>query len=215
MPYYTWQEKTLLTNQGEQTVRYPRLRIAGCMDTETFVREAVAGTTFNPAEARACLELLASSLADRLAQGYSVQLDGLGTFTPRLGLREGFERETGMPGETRRNARSICVKGISFKPQKQLVERTGRRLVLTRDSRSPRRSSARYTPDERLAIARQYLADHEEMTLSRYCILTGLLKDKASRELRRWEQSPAESGILGKGRGVFKRWVAAAPATEV
>lgn len=47
------------------------------------------------------------------------------------------------------------------------------------------------------------------MSLTQYCLLTGLLRSKASRELRQWEQAPSQSGIRGVGKGVFKRWTAA------
>ena len=108
----------------------------------------------------------------------------------------------------------ICVDGIAFKPDRQLVRLTDASCRLKRTAVKARRSSTRYTPDQRLQLARQYLAQHGEMSLICYCALTGLLKDKASRELRRWEQSPHETGIRALGRGPAKRWTAADIHTE-
>ena len=214
MAEYDMQETTLAQGTGEMTVRYPRMRLYGRLDTDAFLRQVASHTTFSPAELRAAVQLLASGLADTLAQGYSVHLDGLGSFTPTLGLRPGAEPETGTPGETRRNATSICVDGIAFKPDRQLVRLTDASCRLKRTAVKARRSSTRYTPDQRLQLARQYLAEHAEMSLICYCALTGLLKDKASRELRRWEQSPHETGIRALGRGPAKRWTAADIHTE-
>lgn len=214
MAEYDMQETTLAQGTGEMTVRYPRMRLYGRLDTDDFLLRAARHTTFNLAELRAAVHLLASKLAETLAQGYSVHLDGLGSFTPTLGLRPGAQRETGTPGETRRNATSICVDGIAFKPDRSLVRLTDAACRLKRTADKSRRSSTRYTPDQRLELARQYLAEHAEMSLTHYCALTGLLKDKASRELRRWEKSPHETGIRALGRGPAKRWTAADIHTE-
>lgn len=214
MTNYDMQEVTVQTAQGEKTVRYPRLLLSGRLESDDFIQMATRYTTYNPAEARACLGLLAESLADAMARGYSVHLEGIGTFTPTLGLRPGFERETGIPGETRRNALSICLDGVAYKADKKLVKRAAKDCQLRRAGGSICRSSTRYTPDQRLELARQYLAEHAEMSLTHYCALTGLLKDKASRELRRWEQSPHETGIRALGRGPAKRWTAADIHTE-
>lgn len=208
MANYDMQERVLHTSQGEITVRYPRLLLEGRMETDDFVRLATRYTTFGVPELKGVIGLLGEALAEAMGQGYSIHLDGLGTFTPALRLRPGFERED--QGETRRNARAIRVGNVSFRPDRDLLRATDSRLTLARQGGRLRRSSTQYTEADRLDIARAFIARRGEMSLLQYQALTGLLKDKASRELRRWERSPHETGIRGQGRGAGKRWVAAA-----
>lgn len=63
--------------------------------------------------------------------------------------------------------------------------------------------------------ARQFIAQHGCMTLGQYCTLTGQLKDKASRELRRREEQPEQTGIRGVGHWAAKHWVAAELGEDV
>ena len=210
MAYYEMEETTLVTSKGEQTVRYPRMRLAGRLEMKELVREAVQSTTFNPAEAEAALGIVFRKLGQRMAMGYSVHVEGLGTFTPSLRLKEGRLRETGARGEQRRNAQSIEVGGIHFKPDKEMLREVNSQCRLERSERKFERSSTRYTEAERLELARNFLQTHSEMALWQYCALTGLLKNKASRELRRWEADPA-TGICGTGHGISKRWKLKSP----
>lgn len=215
MANYDMQEVTIHTAQGKKTLRYPRLLLSGRLDTDQLLRLAVGGTTYSEAEARACLQLMAEALADALARGMSVQLDGLGSFVPTLELRKGFERETGAEGETRRNAQAIRLRDIRFKADKHLLARARAACHPVRTSGQIQRSSTQYTPAQRLDLLRRYLAQHERIDLTRYCILTGLLKDKASRELRRWANQPAQTGIRSVGRGATKHWLAAESTGDV
>lgn len=215
MANYDMQEVTVHTATGTKTLRYPRLLLSGRLDTDELLRLAVGGTTYSTAEARACLRLVADTLADALARGLSVHVDGLGSFSATLELREGFDRETGHEGETRRNAQAIRLGDIRFKADRSLVQRARAACRPVRTSGQIRRSSTQFSPDERLALARQFIAQHGQMDLAQYCALTGLLKDKASRELRRWEQTPRETGIRGAGRRASKHWVADESAADV
>ena len=69
-----------------------------------------------------------------------------------------------------------------------------------------RRSSQFYSPQERLQLAREYLQKNGFMTVADYCRLTGLLRDAAARELKRWHSMP-EAGITFKGRGTHKVYI--------
>ena len=89
---YTMQEMNDLHAEGK-TLRYPRMIISSRCDTDELVRLAAEGTTFGIAEIRGILDRLAQIAARQMARGRSVQLAGIGTFTPSLTLKEGKERE--------------------------------------------------------------------------------------------------------------------------
>ena len=149
---------------------------------------------------------LADELAYQMGQGKSVKLDGIGTFVPSLALRIDKERETGEADSTRRNARSIVVGSINFRAEKSLIHNTNYNCDLERSQQKFRRSSQKYTPEERLERAKQYLTGHPYMTVRNYVQLTGLRPTTASVELRKWAENP-ESGITTSGRGTHKVYI--------
>ena len=164
-------------------------------------------STFSPGDIKGAVQALVEAIAHSMGEGRSVKIDGLGIFTPTLGLREGFERESGEPDEQRRNAMSICISGVRFKPDKTLLRETAGQCTLERTSWKFRKSSQRYTPQERLKLAQDYLAEHSFMTVADYERLTGLLHTAAACELRMWRETEG-SGISCHGRGSHRVYVA-------
>ena len=71
---------------------------------------------------------------------------------------------------------------------------------------NPHRSSKKYTPEQRLALAHQYLDKHAFLTVSIYRQLTGLVRSTATVELRKWAHTPG-SGIDTSGIGSHKVYV--------
>ena len=149
---------------------------------------------------------LTQEIARQMAQGNSVKVDGLGIFTPSLGLRQGKERETGEEGSRKRNSMSICIDNINFRADKQFIEETGRRCILNRSKLKPSRSSQKFTPEQRLKLAQKFLEENPYMQVADYCRLTGLLRDSAAKELRQWATQP-EAGIATRGRAAHKVYV--------
>ena len=205
MASYEMQESNLPNDEGKR-ILYPRMRLTGQIDLNELARRAGQYSTFAPAEIKGVVQSLLEHMADCMAAGYSVKIDGLGIFTPALGLRKGFERETGEKGDTRRNATAIHVRGINFRADQKLVGLTDRNCQLERSRKKFRRSSQKYTPEERLALARQYLSTHPYMTVGEYGALTGLLHASAVRELQRWA-AQEDSGIGREGRGTHRMYV--------
>lgn len=199
MATYEMQESNLPTTDGKP-VLYPRMKLSRQIDLEELARRTARYSTFNEAEVLGIARSLIRSIAEGMAEGCSVKVDGLGTFTPALGLKKGVERETGEPGTRRRNATSIQVSGVHFKADKRLVRETDSLCNLTRSRQKFRKSSTRYTPEERLRLAQDYLRTHAYMTVGDYEHLTGLVHCTAARELRRWyEQGDTGIGIQGFG----------------
>lgn len=75
---------------------------------------------------------VAEYLAYCMAEGQSVTLDGIGTFTPRLGVAKDKEIDSLDGDEPKRNARSIEVNGINYRADKELVRETNLRCDLRR-----------------------------------------------------------------------------------
>lgn len=87
-----------------------------------------------------------------------------------------------------------------------LVYRINGRCLLERAPWKTRRSSQKYAPEQRLALAVKYLESHSFLTVSEYQQLTGLLRTTATNELKEWAALP-DSGIDTAGRGAHRVYV--------
>lgn len=205
MASYEMQESNLPNEEGRR-VLFPRMRLWGQLNLDQIAESISRSSTFSVGDVKGVVRALSETVAAGMGEGRSVKIEGLGVFTPVLGLRKGFERETGEADATRRNAAGIYVKGVRFKADKHLVAQTDDRCSLERSTRKFRKSSARYTPEERLQMARDYLEEHPFLSVADYCRLTGLLRNLAAQELKRWADDEA-SGLAGKGSGTHRVYV--------
>ena len=205
MAEYDMQEMNLPKKEGKR-VLYPRLVQRGQITTEDIAKKIAQKSTFSKGEILGLLGEVADEMAYQMGEGRSVKLEQIGTFVASLCLRDGKERETGEEKGTRRNARSIVVGDIKFRPDKTLLEETNRNCDLERSQHKFHRSSQHYTPGQRLERAKNYLAKHPYMTVGDYSEITGLRKTAASLELRQWAELP-DSGIGRSGRGTHKVYI--------
>lgn len=191
---------------GGKTILYPRMVIKRCVPLGELLRNTLRYTTFSPAEAEGVVREFVRGLAGALAGGCSVKVDGLGVFTPALGLKKGKERE--QPGGTggRRNASSIEISGANFRPDKEFIRMMNERCTLRRSGKSFSLKTSGYSEAERLAVAKSYLASESRLSVRMYAELVGISATSASRELRRWAEDPV-TGITTDGRGTHKKYV--------
>ena len=190
---YTMQEVEDLNQEGKR-LTYPRMIIKEQCGTDELVSFAAKHTTYPPAELKGALEVLRSGLVWMMADGRSVKLEGIGTFTPGLTLKPGAEREEPDGSGTKRNAASIRVGSVRFRPDKQLIADVDASCRLVRSRQKFARQVSPYTPEERLAMAQRYLETNPWLHIDTYATLTGLSRTTAGRELRRWSDTPG-SGI--------------------
>ena len=153
------------------------------------------------------MEHVVDAIAELLGEGHSVTIDGLGTFKATLGLEKDKEMDTFNGNETKRNARSLCLTGINYRPDKVLIREANRHCKLERAGES-RLHHSPYSKEERLKLALQYLEEHGAMRVVEYMELTGLSRTKAAMELKEFRQD-ASSGITFVGRGSAKVYVKA------
>lgn len=209
MAEYQMQELTLPTEDGKK-VLYPRMKLWGQVDLEYLARHICQASTFTPGDIVGLVRALTEAIASEMARGNSVKVDGLGIFTPSLGLRPQAEEQRelaeGEGREYRPIATSLCLRNINFRADKAFVSQTARQCRLSKCEWKPRRSSTRYTPEERLKLAQDFLQANPMLTVADYCGLTGLLRDAAARELRRWSET-AGTGIGYSGRGSHRVYV--------
>lgn len=205
MAEYQMQELTL-PNEEDKKILFPRMRLWGQVDLEYLASHINYASTFTPGDIIGLTRALTEAIAREMGQGHSVKIDGLGVFSPSLGLRDGAERESAEPGGKKRNAMSICVKNINFRADKELIQETGMNCRLDRSEWKFRRSSQRYTAEQRLKLAQDYLEQHPLMKVNDYCQLTGLLRNAAARELKLWVETP-DTGIDYTGRGSHKVYI--------
>ena len=212
MAKYIKQELPDLQQTGEQKVYY-RLKTNRNINTPEFVRSL--SHAFNGMKEGDIIRVLmatADHLGELLGEGYSVTLNGIGNFKATIGLEEDKELDTLDGNETKRNARSLQLKGVNYRVDKELIKKASQHCKLEREGiarihRSP------YSKEERLTLALEYLEKHGAMKVANYMEMTGLSRTAATLELQEFRRD-ITSGIDFIGRGSAKVYVKASK-TEV
>ena len=188
-------------DEGKETT-YPHLIHTGVTTTEDLARALQASSTFTTSDVLGLLEALSSFIATETVKGRSVRIDGLGTFTASLGLVEGKEREE-VEGGTRRNAKSVCVRSIRFRPSRNLIARADACAHLER-TKEKQRLAPIEPQSARIEAVKDFFVAHRYLRIGDYIAMTHLSRSKAVAELRMF----CESGILKtEGRGTHKVYV--------
>lgn len=205
MAKYFMQEMPDMRKEGE-TILYPRMEITGTCETDELVEASIKGSTFNRAEVRGALDLIAGAMARFMAEGRSVRIEGIGLFTPTVKLKKGKERENIEGNSPRRNAASIEIGGINFRAERTLINETNILCDLERGSGVKKCRIPKTTAEVRLEMAKRYLEENPFLTVSEYSKMTELNRTTAAKELKSWA-ADTESGITMKGLGTHKVYV--------
>ncbi len=206
MARYIKQEMPDLQGTGE-TKCYYRLEKRRNLSSKEFLKRAGAHGVLDDNILEHALSKIADQLVEELAEGYTVTLDGIGTFQATLGVKKDKEMDTIDGDETKRNAKSIEVKNVRYVSDKQLVKDVSRRCTLSKAG-VRRVNNSPYTKEQRLLLAQEYLADaaHPFMRAADYAELTGLPRSSATKELRTFAEDPS-NGIDTDGRRTSKVYV--------
>lgn len=204
MAKYIKQEMNDLNGTGCSKVYY-RMKRELHFTHEQFLEWLEDTDPFIAKHAESVLKHVTRQLAAVMAQGHSVTIDGLGTFRAGIGLKRDKVSESMNEDEPMRNAQSLQVTDVYFRPDKTLVKETDSRCTLTRGG-THRIHKQRYTREERLALALAYLEEHATMNIAQYKQLTGLSRTAATLELQAFRSEP-ESGISFIGSGTHKLYV--------
>lgn len=205
MARYIKQELPDLHKTGEKKAYY-RMKTERKIDFNQFVDLVSSHNSgISKGEAFSVLMHATDTLAELLAQGYSVAIDELGTFKATVGLVKDKEMDSFEEGTPKLNARSLRVDGVSFKAERRLILNVDKRCDLKRAGVS-RLCRSPFTKEERLQKALEYLNAHGAMKVKDYVELTSLSHTVAAKELREFEHDAA-SGITSIGRLAGKVYV--------
>ena len=165
----------------EESVLYPKVVPYGTKTLKDIMHDATLHSGLNASTVLGVVTFLEDTLAEYLANGYNVKLGNIGTFSASLKSRKVTTKE-----EIR--AKSIHFDNVRFKAAKELKKDIARQMKLERVDayRAFKTSSDEYTPEERFQLLCNHLDNHGYITRKDYSELTGLLKTKASIELRKW-----------------------------
>ena len=206
MAKYIMQSTPDLKKDGTRPT-YPRLVHAGVTSTRQMAEALQKQSAFSTGDIVGLIEAMGRFIATETALGRSVRIDGIGTFRAALGLAPGKERET--EDGPRRNAASVCVRSMHFRPDRRLIALTEEHTDLER-ARSHKRTLLLETPEARLAAALDFLDQKGFLRVYDYAALTGLSRTMASRELVDFHSA----GLLDtQGTGTHKVYVKPAPPT--
>ena len=205
MAKYIKQELPDLHKTGEKKAYY-RLKTERKIDFNQFVdRISSHNSGISRGEAIRVLMHATDTLAELLAEGYSVTIDDMGTFKATVGLVEDKEMDSFEEGTPKLNARSLKIDGVSFQADKKLIVNVDKRCDLKRAGTS-RLCRSPFNKEERLQKALEFLKSHGAMKVKHYMELTGLSHTVAVKELREFEKDAA-SGITSIGRLAGKVYV--------
>lgn len=205
MARYIKQELPDLHKTGEKKAYY-RMKTERKIDFNQFIDLISSHNSgISRGEAFHVLTHAADTLAELLAEGYSVTIDEMGTFKATVGLVDDKEMDSFDEGTPKLNARSLRVDGVSFQADKRLIANVDSRCDLKRAGVS-RLCRSQFTKEERLQKALEYLNAHGAMKVKDYMELTSLSHTVAAKELREFEHDAA-SGITSIGRLAGKVYV--------
>ena len=205
MAKYIKQEMNDLSGKGEEKVYYRLQTERNISFNELTQQIEEHHGMMNRGLVKNVMTHVVDTMAELLGNGYSVTIDGLGTFKASIGLEEDKVMDTFEGDETKRNARSLRLTGINYRADKELVKKSNRHCKLERAGES-RLCQSPYIKEERLRLALEFLEKRGAMRVADYVEMTGLSRSVATKELIEFRRD-ASSGISFIGSGNHKVYV--------
>ena len=199
-----------------KTVVYPKMQIYSMHNYENVVHNMrVYANGIGEGIIRAVFDALAQTMVSWMPLGHTMKIDGLGVFSLSLGFDtstpsekgEKLKQEIDDDPDPKLKYRHVCIKGINFKPDPDLLREMNREATFDLvgvDVLVPKKSTL--SREERLAKARSIINAEGYMTLTDYALATGQSKSTASDDLKRMVADP-DSGITTRGHHSHKIWI--------
>ena len=173
---------------------------------DEFVKYMVdTGIGISASMVEAVLTQMSEKLAGLLGFGYTVTIDGFGTFSTKIGPKKGKEVEELDATTGKRNAASVEVTGLNLRVDKKMIRKVNDHCNLERIGERRLQKSS-YTEAQRLERAKKYLETNGRMSILTYSYLVELSKSAAHRELHKFVKDPS-TGITYTGRGPTRVFV--------
>lgn len=204
MVEYIKREMPDMNGTGERKAYY-KVKTYSNLSSENFVKKiCYPGSGLNQGDVAKVMCLMVDEMKRWLAEGHTITIDELGTFSLSIGVMDDEEVEDFDGNGKKVTAKRIGVRGVNFRPDKQLVRDIGRKCKLHKGYESPNNRSP-YTRDQRLKMAQDYIAEHHFMRVRDYEAMTLLPHSTAAKELCDFCVQP--TGITSEGRGNTKVYV--------
>ena len=117
MAKYIMEEMPDLQNTGKR-ITYPKFARVDNVSIKELAQRVGDVSGFGPGDIEGILLQTSIEMAHIMAEGRSVKIDGIGTFTASLALYKDKEREGAEEGSEHRNAQSIYVGNVNFRVDK-------------------------------------------------------------------------------------------------
>lgn len=183
---------------GEGTQKIYQIKHKGNMSFDDIVHHIASHNSgLQEGDIINAVQSVVRCMTEYMLNGYSVDIDGLGRFKLVCGLKDGATDDEKEAAAVKHNAQSLEVKRIKLTTNRRLLAEINQRCHFERAGESLLRTS-KYTCEERLQLAHQYLETHPYMRVADYVAMTGLSKSAASIELKAFRQDP-NSGITSTG----------------
>lgn len=204
MAEYIKREMPDMDGSGERKCYY-KVKTYSNLSSKDFIKKiCYPDSGLSRGEVNKVICYMVDEMKRWLAEGHTVTIDGLGTFSLSIGVKDDDEVEDFEGHGKKVTARRIGVRGVNFRPEKQMVKDISRACKLHKGYESSNNRSP-YTRDERLKLAQDYIAEHHFMRVRDYEEMTGLPHSTAANELRDFCVQP--TGITFEGRGNTKVYV--------
>ena len=218
MANYILQELPEDLSDGKKVV-FPKMQTYSLHDYETVLKHmrTYAGN-FSEGTMRAVFDALISTMVSWMPLGHNIKIDGLGVFSLSLGFDTSTPSERAIAnadesdngdnqGSAKNKYRHVCIKGINFKPDPQLLKNMNSEATFDRiESEVIVPKKQKHSYEERISIAQELIRKNGFMTLSDYAIATGFCRTAASNDLRKLVADP-NSHITIRGSHSHKVWI--------
>ena len=212
MANFVLQELPEEMSEGKKVV-FPKMQTYSLHDYETVIKHMrIYAGSISDGLIRAVFDALVSTMQSWMPLGHNIKIDGLGVFSLSLGFDTSTPSEKAFSQEQddedpKTKYRHICIKGINFKPDPELLKEMNRQATFNRVGVEVEvQKTSPYTREERLAKAKMIISTRGYMTLTDYALETRQSKSAASKDLKRMVANP-DSDLTCRGMGSHKIWI--------
>lgn len=171
---YDFKENPNLKGDGEKQPLYPRIVSKGTISSRDLLEAIASGSTFTVGDMEGALTELENKISTYLKEGYHVELGKFGFFSAKLKSRPVMDKN-----EIR--ASSVQFDNVNFRASSWFKKQTRGDLERVGDGF---RSSSTLSEAQRRSLLEKYLDTNAFISRTDYSNLTGVLKNRALKELK-------------------------------
>lgn len=198
-----------LPDEKGQTTYQVRHEPDGTMDTKAFLNHLERHNSFDSTAMMSALIVLKNEIVEQLKDNHRFRIDGLGTFQLKVGLKALTDEEGNTVKQSFSNpeaisARNVEVKGISFIPDKSIVDKLKKGVSTVNEAgRGVVGRSKQYERQEVINILNAYLAEHHFITRTTFRQLLGLTSYAAQKWLDQLTSEEFPKYVMQKEGNAF------------